>query len=60
MAKGMVPPITIKPGQKVPDSGLYRDTKSRETSTLVKGKIAPPTPEPGGRWREYDRAHPKR
>ena len=43
---------TIKPGQKVPDSGIYRDPKSGERTTLVRGKIAPPTPQPGSKWHE--------
>ncbi len=43
---------TIKPGQTVPDSGIYRDVVSGERTTLVRGKVAPPTPGPGGKWRE--------
>jgi hypothetical protein len=42
---------TVKPGQKVPDSGIYRDTSSGERATLVRGKIAPPTENRGGKWR---------
>jgi hypothetical protein len=49
----------IKPGQRVPDSGIYRDTKSGERSTLVRGKTAPPTPEAGGKWREVIDTNPK-
>jgi hypothetical protein len=45
---------TVKPGQRVESSGIYRDTKSGERSTLVHGKTAPPTPERGGKWREVD------
>ena len=52
-------PHTVKPGQTVPDSGIYRDTKSGERSTLVRGKTAPPTPEAGGRWREVVDTNPK-
>jgi|tagenome__1003787_1003787.scaffolds.fasta_scaffold19991165_2 hypothetical protein len=43
---------TVKPGQTVIDSGIYRGTKSGERTTLVRGKTAPPTPERGERWRE--------
>ncbi len=49
----------VGPGQKVPDSGIYQDTQSGERSTLVKGKRAPPTPEPGGKWREIIDTNPK-
>jgi hypothetical protein len=53
---------TVPPGGKVPDSGIYRDTKSGERATLVRGKTAPPTPTRGGKWVEvidtnpYDRS----
>jgi hypothetical protein len=36
---------TVRPGQSVERSGIYVDPKSGETSTLVRGKTAPPTPE---------------
>lgn len=49
---------TVKPGQKVESSGIYRDTKSREKTTLVKGKHAPPTPERGGKWKEVKETNP--
>jgi hypothetical protein len=42
----------ITPGQKIPDSGIYKDTSSGERSTLVRGKTAPPTERAGGKWRE--------
>ncbi len=35
-------PAVIRPGQIVPNSGMYRDPKSGERTTLVKGKTAPP------------------
>jgi hypothetical protein len=44
--------VTVRPGQKVPDSGIYTDTSSGERSTLVRGKVAPPTVQSGGKWRE--------
>ena len=50
---------TVKPGQKVPDSGIYRDTSSGERATLVRGKIAPPTENRGGKWREVVDTNPK-
>ena len=49
---------TIKPGQTVKDSGIYRDTKSGERTTLVRGKTAPPTPERGGIWKEVVDTNP--
>src|SRR5690349_10280996 len=49
----------VKPGQRVPDSGIYRDTKSGERATLVRGKTAPPTPDRGGKWREVVDTNPR-
>ncbi len=43
---------TIKPGQKVEDSGIYKSTVSHQKSTLVKGEPAPPTPEKGEKWKQ--------
>lgn len=41
---------TVKPGQKVPDSGIYKSNISGQRSTLVKNEPAPPTPRRGERW----------
>lgn len=41
----------IKPGEKVKDSGIYRDNSGRR-STLVKGEPAPPTSGPGQKWKQ--------
>lgn len=51
---------TVRPGQKVPDSGIYRDSSSSsgERATLVRGKTAPPTERPGGKWREVVDTNP--
>lgn len=43
---------TVKPGETVPDSGIYKSTKTGTRSTLVKGEPAPPTPEKGERWEQ--------
>lgn len=43
---------TVRPGQIVERSGIYRDPKSGERTTLVQGKVAPPTPEPHSKWVE--------
>jgi hypothetical protein len=45
---------TVRPGQIVQRSGIYRDPKSGERTTLVHGKVAPPTPEPHSKWIERD------
>lgn len=42
----------IKPGERVPDSGIYRSTGSGRRATLVRNEPAPPTPNSGERWRQ--------
>ncbi len=49
---------TLRPGEKIRDSGIYRDTSSGERSTLVRGKTAPPTERPGGKWYEVVDTNP--
>ncbi len=50
---------TVRPGQRIPDSGIYRDTSTRDhRATLVRGKTAPPTENPGGKWREVVDTNP--
>jgi hypothetical protein len=51
-------PVTVGPGSKVSDSGIYRDTSSGERSTLVRGKTAPPTQHPRGKWVEIVDTNP--
>jgi hypothetical protein len=46
----------VKPGQTVPDSGIYRTPGRR--STLVEGEPAPPTPKPGQTWRQVVDTNP--
>ena len=43
---------TVKPGQKVQDSGIYKSSGSGTKSTLVKGEPAPPTPNKGEKWKQ--------
>jgi hypothetical protein len=43
---------TVKPGQIVQRSDIYQDPKSGERTTLIYGKVAPPTPEPRSKWIE--------
>ena len=42
--------ITIKPGEKCPEAGIYKDNKSVRRITLDNKEIAPPTPEKGRKW----------
>lgn len=48
MAKG----TTVKPGEVVVDSGIYKSTKSNTKATMVKGEHAPPTPQKGEKWKQ--------
>jgi len=41
---------SVKPGQSVPDSGIYRSGDRR--ATMVRGEPAPPTPGKGMQWRQ--------
>lgn len=52
------PPL-IKPGQTVPDSGIYRQTGSNRRATMVKGEPAPPTGKAGKKWRQVVDTNPK-
>lgn len=59
MAKksGSKPP-PIKPGQKVPDSGIYKETGGTRRATMVRGELAPPTTEAGKKWRQVVDTNP--
>jgi len=50
-------PPPIRPGQKVPDSGIYRST-SGQKATMVRGEPAPPTPKAGEKWRQIHDTNP--
>ncbi|QEX16850.1 hypothetical protein FRZ44_21450 [Hypericibacter terrae] len=50
-------PPPIRPGQKVPDSGIYSDGAKR--ATMVRGEPAPPTSDPGRKWRQVVDTNPK-
>jgi len=43
---------TVKPGEKVPDSGIYQSDKSKTKATMVEGEPAPPTPKKGETWKQ--------
>jgi hypothetical protein len=56
-AKKKTPPI--KPGQKVQDSGIYRDNSGKR-ATMVEGEPAPPTTKPGQKWTQVVDTNPKK
>jgi hypothetical protein len=49
----------IKPGQKVPDSGIYQSSKSKQKATMVRNEPAPPTPKKGETWKQVVDTNPK-
>ena len=57
MAKQKKP--TVKPGAKVPDSGIYRDNAGRR-ATMVQGEPAPPTSGKGYVWKQIFDTNPPR
>lgn len=50
---------TVKPGQEVPDSGIYQSSISKTKATMVKGENAPPTPQKGEVWKQVTDTNPK-
>lgn len=48
----------VKPGEKVKDSGIYKDDSGRR-ATMVKGETAPPTSKPGQEWIQVVDTNPK-
>jgi hypothetical protein len=50
--------LYIKPGEIVPDSGIYEDISSGRRATMVKGEHAPPTPDAGGCWKQVIDTNP--
>jgi hypothetical protein len=51
-------PPTVRPGQKVPDSGIYQAGKQK--ATMVQGEPAPPTSTPGKTWKQIHDTNPKK
>jgi hypothetical protein len=49
---------TVRPGHKVPDSGIYKQP-SGDRATLVEGKPAPPTERPRQQWIQVVNTNPK-
>ena len=50
---------SVRPGQPVPDSGIYRNPANNERVTLVRDKPAPPTDKPGQRWVQEVNTNPR-
>lgn len=50
---------SVKPGEKVQDSGIYESSRTGHRATLVRGEPAPPTPEPGEKWQQKVDTNPK-
>lgn len=50
--------LTIKPGQTVPDSGIYISTVSRTRATMVEGERAPPTRRRREEWHQIIDTNP--
>ena len=48
----------IKPGERVPDSGIYESSKSKRRATMVEGEPAPPTPQKGEKWKQVIDTNP--
>jgi hypothetical protein len=44
--------LQVKPGSKIPDSGIYQSTISKTKATCVKGEPAPATPKKGEKWKQ--------
>lgn len=55
-----MPKPTIKPGTKVPDSGIYKEVGGPKRSTLVKGEPAPPTTKKGSGWKQVVDTNPSK
>ena len=49
----------LRPGQRVPDSGIYQ-TESGHRATLVRGEPAPPTRYSGETWCQIVETNPLR
>lgn len=51
---------TVRPGQSVPDSGIYKSSKSGVRATMVAREPAPPTPKRGETWKQVVNTNPDR
>jgi YjzC-like protein len=48
----------IKPGSKVPDSGIYKEVGTPRRATMVKGESAPPTTKKNTGWNQVVDTNP--
>ncbi len=51
--------ICYKPGEEVPQSGIYKNPITGEKTTCVKGEPFPPTSEKGQCWQIEIPTHPE-
>ena len=51
---------TVTPGKPVPDSGIYKSSKSGSRATMTKGEPAPPTPKAGEVWKQVVDTNPRK
>ncbi len=49
----------IKPGQRVPESGIYESSKSHQRATFDKNETASPTPLKHEEWKAKIITNPK-
>ena len=51
--------VTVRPGNKVPDSGIYQQPGGGQ-ATMVQGEPAPPTKRPNQQWTQVVETNPAR
>ncbi len=51
---------TVKPGQNVPDSGIYQSSETGQKTTLTEGETAPPTKKKGEVWKQVVDTNPEK
>lgn len=49
----------LKPGQKAPASGQYKNTTTKTEVTVTKGEPLPPTPGPNQKYKLVDKTKHK-
>jgi hypothetical protein len=57
MAQKKASKKSVKPGEKIQDSGIYKDGSGKKT-TQVKGKTAPPTSGKGKKHKQETDTNP--
>jgi hypothetical protein len=51
--------IILKPGDIIPDSGIYEDIRTGQRATMVKGEHAPPTRKKESAWKQVIDTNPE-